>query len=107
MNGPSNVGLLAAVIITFVPIHADAASPVGNPDPVIGASPSDLREGSGLVEAEPESDAETAIDGIVADPVPDENGIMQPSTGAAKPTENWFGCKPGSDGTACDRAGSE
>ncbi len=24
------------------------------------------------------------------------DGTMQPSTGRAKPVENWFGCKPGS-----------
>ncbi len=34
---------------------------------------------------------------IVEDAKRAPDGTVQPSTGRAKPVENWFGCKPGKD----------
>lgn len=51
-----------------------------------------------LAEDEPGTtdNAEAVVEEIVADAEADESGTMQPSTGGAEPTENWFGCKPDS-----------
>lgn len=35
------------------------------------------------------------VRGIVRDSKPAPDGTVQPSTGRARPVENWFGCKPG------------
>jgi len=47
---------------------------------------------------------EQVIDRIVENSRTDEDGLVQPSTGAAKPKENWFGCTPTSDAPTCERA---
>jgi len=50
-----------------------------------------------------ESPAEI-VEEIVEDGNKGEDGATQPSTGQAKPVENWFGCKPENDKDHCDSA---
>lgn len=50
-------------------------------------------------------EAEKTLDEIVMQSKTVEDGAVQPSTGRAKPVENWFGCKPetgDADSGACD-----
>lgn len=47
-------------------------------------------------------DAREIVKEIVDNAKMAPDGTMQPSTGRAKPVENWFGCKPGKSQSSCD-----
>lgn len=64
------------------------------------ANASDATRSTGGAKPDPERVIERITENTTTAP----DGTVVPSTGRAKPVENWFGCKPGNTRTSCDAA---